>query len=401
MLFRKNDLKPLPSPDGPMQPGRITLISSAHFINDIYPGFLAPLLPLLMDKIGFGITLAALLASIMAIFNSMAQPVFGLMADKMKRPHMVIWGPLLTTVFFGSIGLVNSYSAIVIILIMSGIGTAAFHPQSAAITGHASGNRKGLGMSIFVTGGAAGHSLGPVIIMAIVTFIGLEYSYLTMSYGFVMVFFLFRYMPELPHAPMQKSHITVRNQSPRKMLSLFFLWLTVTVRAFIITGFITFIPILLHDKNYSLLLAGAAITLYELAGAAGSLFGGFLSDKYGRKIVIFVSFAASLPFLWLFLHSSQIVSFVFLAIAGAIMFSSIPVTIIMAQELYPQRVNTVSSLVMGLSWGIGGLLVTPLGAIAERIGLENALHILIGLGVVALLSTLLLPETKNRRVLKQ
>ena len=78
------------------------------------------------------------------------------------------------------------------------------------------------------------------------------------------------------------------------------------------------------------------------------------------------------------------------------MYSSIPVTIIMAQELFPQRVNTVSSLIMGLSWGIGGLLVTPLGAIAERIGLVNALHILIGLGVIALLSTLLLPETKNR-----
>lgn len=395
MLFRKSDLKPLPSSDGPLQPGRITLISSAHFINDTYPGFLAPLLPLLMDKIGFGLTMAAFLASIMAIFNSLAQPVFGHLADRMKRPHMVVWGPLLTTLFFGSIGLVNSYTALVIILIISGIGTAAFHPQSAAVVGHASGNRKGLGMSIFVTGGAAGHSLGPVIIMAIVTYIGLEYSFLTMGYGFLMVFLLFRYLPELPHAPVQKSHVTVMNQSPRKMLSLFLLWVTVTVRAFIVTGFITFIPILLHDKDFSLLLAGSAITLYELSGAGGSLFGGYLSDKYGRKIVIFISFAASLPLLWLFLHSGQIISFVALAFAGIIMYSSIPVTIIMAQELYPQRVNTVSSLVMGLSWGVGGMLVTPLGAIAERIGIVNALHILIGLGVIALFSTLLLPETKK------
>lgn len=390
--------KPFPkSADEPMQAGRVGLLSAAHFVNDSYPGFVAPLLPLLMDKIGFGLTLAAVLTSIMAVFNSLAQPFFGHWADKMKTPYFTVFGPLVTAVFLGSIGLWHSYTALVIILVISGLGTSAFHPQTAVLTGMASGNRKGFGMSIFVTGGSAGHSLGPIIIIPIVTYLGLQYSVLTMTYGLLISFLLFRYLPNLPRPAFHVKHVDVGSQSPRRLLMLGLLWFVVTVRAFMVVGFITFIPIYLHNKELSLFLSGSAITVFEMFGALGSLMGGAMSDRYGRKLIIIISFAGALPCLWAFLHFTGFVAFLFLAMGGLILYSSISVTIIMAQELFPARVNTVSSLVMGMAWGIGGLLVTPLGALAERTGIVPALDLLLGLGVFAVFAAFLLPETIMRK----
>lgn len=388
--------KPFPqSSDEPMQAGRVALLAAAHFVNDSYPGFVAPLLPLLMDKIGFGLTLAAVLTSIMAVFNSLAQPFFGHWADKMKTPYFTVFGPLVTAVFLGSIGLWNSYAALVVILVISGLGTSAFHPQTAVLTGMASGNRKGLGMSIFVTGGSAGHSLGPIIIIPIVTYLGLQYSGLTIVYGVLMSFLLFRYLPNLPRSPMHTTHIGINTGSPRRLLMLVLLWFIVTVRAFMVVGLITFIPIYLHNKELSLFLAGSAITVFEMFGALGALSGGSFSDRYGRKLIIILSFAGALPCLWAFLHFTGFIAFLALAAGGMILYSSISVTIVMAQELFPARVNTVSSLVMGMAWGIGGLLVTPLGALAERTGIVPALDLLLGLGVFAIFASFVLPETKR------
>ncbi len=381
-----------------MQTGRVVLLSAAHFVNDSYPGFVAPLLPLLMDKIGFGLTLAAILTSIMAVFNSLAQPFFGHWADKMKTPYFTVFGPLVTAVFLGSIGLCHSYTALVIILVISGLGTSAFHPQTAVLTGMASGNRKGLGMSIFVTGGSAGHSLGPIIIIPIVTYLGLQYSVLTIIYGLLISFLLFRYLPNLPQPPAQLNHVEMSAQSPRRLLMLGLLWFIVTVRAFMVVGLITFIPIYLHNKELSLFLSGSAITVFEMFGALGALIGGTFSDRYGRKLIIIISFVGALPCVWVFLHFNGIIAFLALAAGGMILYSSISVTIVMAQELFPSRVNTVSSLVMGMAWGIGGLLVTPLGALAEKIGIVHALDLLLGFGVFAIFSSLLLPGT--RRTLK-
>jgi len=391
--------KPLPSSEHePMQMGRVLLLSFGHFVNDAYNGFVAPLLPILMIKLQFGLTMAAVLTSIQAVFNSLSQPLFGHFADKMRRPYMTIFGPLVTAIFLGSIGICQSYATIVIVLVFAGLGTAAFHPQSAVFAAQASGNRKGLGMSIFVTGGSAGHSFGPLIILPIVTTLGLGYSPITIIFGLIISALLFLFIPPLSKAPAHAQQERIALRSKHRNSALFLLWIIVTIRAFMIVGLITFIPIYLHEKNLPLIISGSAITIFELSGATGSLFGGALSDRFGRKTIIFLSVILSLPFLWLFIHLNGILSFLSLAVGGLVLYSSIPVNIVMAQELFPNRVNTVSSVMMGLAWGIGGLLVTPLGSLAEHIGLDNALNYLILTGVIATVAAALLPKARRNYI---
>lgn len=388
---------PLPvSMREPMQTDRIVLLSAAHFINDLYPAFIAPLLPLLMTKIGFGLTAVGILVSVMTISNSLTQPLFGHLADKTSRPIFIILGPFITAIFLGCIGLVNSFHGILILCILSGLSTSAFHPQAAVYSGRAGGNKAGLAMSIFVTGGSAGHSLGPVIIIPIVTLWGLEYSPVTIIIAIFITLLLYHSMPAFSHSPLMPQN-TGLEKTPRHVKKIVvFLWIIITIRAFIISSFTTFLPIYLHDKNFSLFLAGSALTVFEMAGAAGSLLGGSLSDILGRKRVIVYSLWFSLPFFYLFLRSDGLVAFIFLAIAGFFIFSSIPVVIIMAQELFPVRVNMVTSFMMGVSWGVGGLLVTPVGYLAERFGLHIALMFLLGFGVLAAIATMFLPETRKQ-----
>ena len=385
---------PLPqSIQEPMQKDRVALLSAAHFINDIYPGFVPPLLPLLMSRVGFGLAAAGALISIMTVFNSLVQPLFGHYADRSKSPYLIIFGPMVTAVFMGLIGLFNTYESILLFVILSGLGTAAFHPQAAVYAGRAGGNRAGLGMSIFVTGGSAGHALGPLIIIPIVTLWGLESAITTVVFGMAISALLFYTMPKLRYTSAKDNFQIVQNGYARPRYAIVFLWIIVTIRAFIICSFITFLPIYLHNKSYSLLLSGSAITVFEMSGSAGSLIAGSMSDIFGRKKIIVYSLAFALPCLFFFLKFTGVLSFLFLAAGGLFIFSSVPVAILMAQELFPARVNTVSSFMMGVSWGVGGLLVAPFGLLADKIGIHDAMMALLYVGALGAVAALFLPET--------
>jgi MFS transporter, FSR family, fosmidomycin resistance protein len=379
-----------------LQAGQVALLSSAHFLNDAFHGFMAPLYPVLISTIGISISQVALLTSIQSLFTSFSQPIFGHIADRIRRPVMTVWGPLITAIFLGSIGLAKSYLAIVLIIVMAGIGTSSFHPQSAMLVGRAGGNRRGLAMSIFVTGGSAGHALGPLIILPIVTYLGLKYSPITIIPGVIISLLLYKNLPSLPQTPNDSFPVKEKGFQKGPWKTLMVLYFIVTVRAFLISGFITFLPIYLYKKSFSLLLSGSAITVFELTGSIGSLVGGHLSDRLGRKAIILLSVTLPLPLLWLFMHQNGLLAFIFLAVSGFFLFSSVPVVIIMAQELYPHRVNTVSSFVMGMAWGIGGLLVSLMGVLADRIGVEQTMQILLLIALPVILASFYLKETKKQ-----
>jgi len=378
-----------------MQKGRVAALSMGHFINDMYPGFIAVLLPTLRDRLGFSITMAAMLVSIASIFTSTIQPIFGHLSDKYQKPTFVWLGPLITAAFMSCIGLAPSYLALVFIVICSGIGTAMFHPLGATYTGKAGGRQSGMAMSLFVTGGGAGYYVGPLVIMGITTTLGLQYSPLTIVPGIGVAVILFLILPNLEKIE-HKTDKKATNGNGH-LWAMAFLFIFSIMRSAMISGINTLTPIFLENQGTAPMVYAGALTLFGIAGSLGPIFSGGLSDKFGRKAILVGSMLFSLPFLYLFIAIDHTASIYFLAATGFAIFSSIPVVIITAQELFPTRVGIASSLVMGLSWGLGGLLVTPLGSLAEHFGIKTALYSLVGMGVLATILIAFIPETHKSK----
>jgi len=140
----------------------ILSLSVGHFINDAYSNFLGPLLPFLVGRLKLSIAEAGGLAAILVISSSFAQPLYGYISDRYLKRVFVVFSPLVTALFMSCLGLANSYAMLALLLVCGGVGIASFHPQGAAMTALASRDRKGLGMSIFVTSGTIGYSLGPL-----------------------------------------------------------------------------------------------------------------------------------------------------------------------------------------------------------------------------------------------
>jgi FSR family fosmidomycin resistance protein-like MFS transporter len=375
-----------------IQKGQIALLTAAHLINDAYTGFLAPLLPLLVGKFGLTMAAAGFLSSALAVSSSLAQPIYGYLADRLGRRYFVVLGPLLTSAFMSSIGLPRNYSLLVLVILMGGVGTAFFHPQGAALAGAAGGQRKGFGMSFFSAGGNAGYALGPLLIIPIVSLVGLENTYVAMIPGIIISLLLYKYVAGAETTSGERVGVGFGWRSMGTFRPIVLLWLIVFLRATVVTAFGTFIPLLLEGRGYSLMVGGTSIFVFLFCGALGGLLGGYFSDRVGRRKIIVMSLGLSTPFLLVFLYASGVWATLGLALAGMVLLSSIPVGIVMAQEFMPTRISTVSGIMVGFGWGLGGLAVSLVGMLADALDLTTALAFVALIPLLGFVCGLGLPE---------
>lgn len=364
-------------------------VAVAHFVNDIYASFLAPLLPLVVTKFQLSLTLAGLLATIFNTTAAMSQPLFAIVGDRLQRRLLVVLGPTLTVVGMGLLGFAPSYGLLIIILLIAGTGTASFHPQGASTAGHASGQRKGIGMSLFVTGGELGYSVGPILIALVVSAYGLKGTGLAAVPGLAacgVLWWVVARRASLRLDPPGGLRADLRGA----LRPLALLWLVVVCRSIIILSYITFLPLLMRERGGSLVAGGAAIFLFGGVGALGGFLGGTLSDRLGRRRIVALSFLLSTPLLFIFIQSQGAWAYPFLALGGLSIYLSAAVTIVMGQELLPRQASVASSIVMGLAWGTAGLSLTGVGALADAVGLTPALTEVLALSLVALTALFLL-----------
>jgi FSR family fosmidomycin resistance protein-like MFS transporter len=377
---------------GGFQRSRLALVTWGHFLNDCYGSFFAPILPLLIEKLSLSLTTASGLASIASITSAVFQPLYGIASDRMQGRLFIVLGPLLSCVCMSLIGVVPNAALVAVMLLLAGVGSAAFHPQAVAAAGTVSGGRKGFGISVFIFGGSVGFAVGPLAIIGAVHLWGLERSYYAMIPGLLSVLLLGLYLKVprgLSNQGRRLSLVAAFKGAERPMAVLFSI---AVIREVTRLAVVTFLPIFLAMQGRSLAAGGITLALFSLAGALGGMAGGSLSDAWGRKLLILASGVLCVPFLHGMFLTEGWVSLLLLVLAAGTLSGAHSVIIAFAQELVPSRAGTASSLVMGLGWGVAGVLLVGFGTLAESISVPRALDIASTLPLLSAGLALALPK---------
>lgn len=353
----------------------VVAVSIAHFINDLYSSFLSPLLPRLMDNLGMSIALAASMAMTWSLAGSLAQPAAGYLADRYGRKLFVIGGPLVSGIFLSLIGLAPSVEVLALILIAGGMGSAAFHPPGAAMSGGAAeGKGSGLRMSIFAFGGLLGFAVGPLTVVGLVALVGLGGMWIAMIPAIVVSGVLFMILPaDRPHPD------AAPPPPPREVLRTLRGPLGVIFGIGALSGFIqrlfmTLSPIIAFQDGVSEATGAVILSVYMAGQAVGTLVGGILTDHMDRVFLLAGLTALAIPahLFTFWLPAGSPLMLVFAAIAGCLNLALMPPVIVLAQEIMPGSKAVSSGIVMGLAWATGSVVVIGFGFVADAIGPRSA-----------------------------
>jgi FSR family fosmidomycin resistance protein-like MFS transporter len=381
-----------------LHPGVLRL-AFTHFVIDIYSNVLAPLLPLFIPQMHLSLAAAGLLQTIFQMSSSVAQLAFGHLADSWRHRPLLVAGPVLSVIVLPLVGLAQGPASLAAILIVGGLGGAAFHPPAAALVHSLSGVRAGWAMSFYITAGSMGFSIGPLIFASFVERFGLRWM---PALAIPALIALAAVLGTLPSPTPRHEQVSGGFRLLRpyaRPLSL--LYLIVVLRTLTALSFSTFVPVMLTRRGMSLAGAGTFSAIFLVASSLGGFFGGGLADRWGPRRVIIASLVWSVPFFvaapffdgWALITS--------LAIGGLLLQSTLPVNVTFGQRIAPISAATVSSLMMGFAWGTGGLCVPLVGMLADHIGIESALELMAFTPLAAALLALPLPSGETPAVVAE
>jgi len=350
----------------------VLLMAGTHFIVDGYSNIYAPLLPLLIPQLQMSLFVAGTLQMCLQIANSVAQLAFGHIADHWRPRVLVVAGPLVAVSLLALIGLPSTPFMLGVVLVLGGLGAAAFHPPAAALVHRLSAERKGFAMSFHITGGSLGFSLGPLIFAPFAERYGLQWTPLLIVPALAVLAVMLPRIPPIEHLTERGAVTGFAALRPyRKPLTL--LYLIVVLRTLTALSFATFMPVMLTRRGMTVAEAGTAMAIYLFSTSVGGFFGGAIADRWGPRNVIMWSLVLSVPFL---AYAPLQTGWTFVAIVslgGFLLQSTLPVNVSFGQMIAPISAATVSSLMMGFAWGTGGLSVPFVGMLADRIGIERTL----------------------------
>jgi FSR family fosmidomycin resistance protein-like MFS transporter len=372
----------------------LILLSSGHFFIDLYSTALGAFQPLLIDKLGMTLTQAGILGGVMVFASSVTQPLYGFLSDRYHTKLFAALAPALAGLFISAFGWAPSFNWLLVMAVLGGTGISAFHPQasSRAIVG-LPGN-KGKWMAIFISSGSLGMAVGPTYFTAFLSHLGFHLTAWAAVPGVLCTILLLVLLPNVSKPEAQLRHKLDWAPIIKVWKPLSILYSTVFIRSIVQITFAQMLPLYLHRvRGYSLAGSSWALTLYLTSGAIGGFLGGHLSDRFGGRTVILISMLSCIPFLGLFFLTEGAVSLAGLAMAGLTLLFTIPVNVVMAQDLVPGQSGTISALMMGFAWGTAGMIFIPLtGLVADHFGLQVALGVLAFFPIIGFFLTLKLPK---------
>ncbi|MEM7129194.1 MAG: MFS transporter [Chloroflexota bacterium] len=362
----------------------LALTSLSHFSLELCHNFLPVLYPLLIVSMDLSYQQIGIIALIVGLLTSVPQPFLGFLSDRFGAYQVSGMSILWLGVLMSVVGLAPNYLSFAIVVGLASLGSAAYHPAGAVLASANSKAQRGMGMSIFSVGGNLGAALSPVLIAALVPWFGFNASLSILPVALVVSILLTRQtkltVTQPSHSPnptVSTAVGTATGELPVLWAGLLLLLIASMTRAWFQVSFMTYLPVWIDSGGGTLTQASQMLSVFAFSIGAGSMFGGTASDKVGRWIIVFISFALMAPAYWLFLHSVGLYQFLPLALLGFCIGNTYPIFILMAQDCWVQRAGVASGLIIGIGWAPGGLGASFTGYVADRSSLATGLELLL------------------------
>lgn len=372
----------------PWRVGLAPLMSLAHLILEAAFNFLPVTYVLLIPKLGLTYGQIGTLALASSLAGTLTQPLFGWLSDR-GDPRIIIIGSLIWGgVLMGLVGFMPTYVALGVLLVLAALGSAAFHPPAAALSSLTEARNRGRAMSLFSVGGHLGAAVSPALVGLALGVVGLASTAVVIPLSLVTAFLLARRLRGLTSVS-NRGRAAARDDAPRAidvsaLVALLAIVAVVGARSYFQLGLMTYLPEWLRADGQSLAMAGAGLAIFMVAVSVGSLFGGPLSDRFGRLPVIILSLVLTMVGYWLMLSLAGWPQMVAMAWVGLMVGASFPPTIVLAQEAWPGSIGFASAMVMGLGWLPAGLGAWVVGNIADSSTLTDGLRSLLFVPLVSL-----------------
>lgn len=383
--------------------GVIVAISFCHLLNDMMQSLLPAIYPGLKSELHLSFGQIGMVTLVYQITASILQPMIGLYADKRPTPMALPGGTLFSLAGLTVLSIAHSYGLVLVGAALLGVGSSVFHPESSRVARMAAGGRHGLAQSLFQVGGNAGQALGPLAAALVVVRWGQSslafFALLALLSGAVLwnVANWYRHhgLSRLQVGGAGALHIELpRGQAARGIGILLALIFSKYVYLASLTSYYTFY--LIQRFNLSVQNAQLHLFAFLAAVAVGTVAGGPLGDRFGRKYVIWFSILGALPFTLALPYAGLFWSGPLTVVIGLILASAFPAIVVFAQELVPGKVGMISGLFFGFSFGMGGLGAAGLGWLADHSSIEMVFRVCAFLPAIGLL-TAFLPNLGRER----
>jgi MFS transporter, FSR family, fosmidomycin resistance protein len=395
---------PLPAPDGnPVFPVLIA-IGVCHLLNDMMQSLLPAIYPDIKANLGLNFGQIGLVTLVYQITASLLQPLVGVYADRRPTPLALPAGTLFTLVGLVVLSRAHQYALVLVGAALIGIGSSVFHPEASRVARMASGGRHGLAQSLFQVGGNTGQALGPLGAALVVVRFGQSslalFALLALLSGAILwnvsVWYRHHGLARLRAAATRPLSVS-RTDPGRARAGIAVLLLLIFSKFIYLTSMTSYFTFYLIHR-FGVSIRDAQLHLFAFTGAIalGTLLGGPIADRIGRRRLIWISILAPLPFTLMLPHANLFWTAPLSVLIGLILASAFPAIVVFAQELVPGKVGMISGLFFGFAFGVGGLGAALLGRLADTSGIEHVYQICAWLPALGLLAGLL-PDIESRR----